>query len=49
MALDVKCDVDNCAYNHGTSCHANAIKVCNSKCKKAELEFETQCDTFKCK
>ena len=49
MALDVTCNVQNCAYHNNSKCHANSIKVCNSNCNKAQAEMETQCDTFKCK
>ena len=43
----VKCDVENCAYNHGKSCSANSIKVGSCGDSRVESCDGTKCSTFK--
>ncbi len=43
----VKCDVENCAYNHGKSCSAGSIKVDCSGSQQAQSCDSTKCSTFK--
>ncbi|MGP4061352.1 DUF1540 domain-containing protein [Halobacillus litoralis] len=48
MALDVRCEVRNCVYNHeGRSCGADEIFVVSHKGKQASHSEETDCKTFK--
>ena len=43
----VKCDVENCAYNHSNSCSAGSIEVDCSGSDKAQSCDSTKCSTFK--
>ena len=47
MAIDVRCEVNNCTFwGAGNNCNAEAIYVVSSKGKQASSNEETDCKTF---
>ncbi|MCR4435340.1 MAG: DUF1540 domain-containing protein [Clostridiales bacterium] len=45
--MQVKCGVENCRYNNGRMCHADALEVDAMGDGKAETSDGTCCTTFK--
>lgn len=43
----IKCQVEECIYQQGAECHADAIEVLSSGDRIVDTSDGTQCKTFK--